>query len=64
MPETTPFPSRLIVAAAPGHPLAGQRDLAPRQLAGQRWLLGPPDLDPTTGAAAQRCQYVAWKRPK
>jgi DNA-binding transcriptional LysR family regulator len=48
---TVPFlRCRLIVAAAPGHPLAGQRDLAPAQLAGQRWLLGPPDLDPTTGA--------------
>jgi DNA-binding transcriptional LysR family regulator len=41
---TVPFlRCRLIVAA-------GQRDLAPAQLAGQRWLLGPPDLDPTTGA--------------
>jgi DNA-binding transcriptional LysR family regulator len=48
---TVPFlRCRLIVAAAPGHPLAGQRDLAPAQLAGQRWLLGPPDLDSTTGA--------------
>ncbi len=48
---TVPFlRCRLIVAAAPGHPLAGQRDLAPAQLAGQRWLLGPPDLDPSTGA--------------
>ena len=48
---TVPFlRCRLIVAAAPGHPLAGQRDVAPGQLAGERWLLGPPDLDPTTGA--------------
>jgi DNA-binding transcriptional LysR family regulator len=47
---TVPFlRCRLIVAAAPRHPLAGQRDLAPAELAGQRWLLGPPDLDPTTG---------------
>jgi DNA-binding transcriptional LysR family regulator len=48
---TVPFlRCRLIVAAAPTHPLAGQREVAPSQLAGQRWLLGPPDLDPTTGA--------------
>jgi len=40
---------RLIVVAAPGHPLAGRRDIAPAALAGQRWLLGPPELDPTTG---------------
>jgi DNA-binding transcriptional LysR family regulator len=38
------------VVAAPGHPLAGRRDIAPAALAGQRWMLGPPDLDPTTGA--------------
>jgi DNA-binding transcriptional LysR family regulator len=48
---TVPFlRCRLIVAAAPGHPLAGRRDVAPGQLGGERWLLGPPDLDPTTGA--------------
>jgi DNA-binding transcriptional LysR family regulator len=48
---TVPFlRCRLIVAAAPGHRLAGQRDVPPTELAGERWLLGPPDLDPTTGA--------------
>jgi LysR family transcriptional regulator, low CO2-responsive transcriptional regulator len=41
---------RLIVVAAPGHPLAGRRDIAPSELAGERWLLGPPQLDPSTGA--------------
>jgi DNA-binding transcriptional LysR family regulator len=41
---------RLMGAAARGPRVAGPRDLAPAQLAGQRWLLGPPDLDPTTGA--------------
>ncbi|MGI8711806.1 MAG: LysR family transcriptional regulator [Solirubrobacteraceae bacterium] len=41
---------RLIVVAALGHPLAGCRDLAPSELAGERWLLGPPELDPTTGS--------------
>jgi LysR family transcriptional regulator, low CO2-responsive transcriptional regulator len=40
---------RLIIAAAPGHPLAGRRAIAPAQLAGERWLAGQPDLDPTTG---------------
>ncbi|MGP0051200.1 MAG: LysR family transcriptional regulator [Solirubrobacteraceae bacterium] len=48
---TVPFlRSRLIVVAAPGHPLAGARMLAPARLAGERWLLGPAELDPTTGA--------------
>jgi DNA-binding transcriptional LysR family regulator len=48
---TVPFlRCRLIVVAAPGHPLAGRADIAPADLAGERWLLGPPELDPTTGA--------------
>jgi len=41
---------RLVVVAAPGHPLAGRQDIPPADLAGERWLLGPPELDPTTGA--------------
>jgi DNA-binding transcriptional LysR family regulator len=41
---------RLIVVAAPGHPLAGRHDIPAAELAAQRWLLGPPELDPTTGA--------------
>jgi DNA-binding transcriptional LysR family regulator len=40
----------LIVVAAPRHPLAGQRDVSPSTLAGERWLVGPPDIDPSTGA--------------
>jgi len=40
---------RLIIVAAPGHPLASERDIAPAALAGEHWLIGPPDLDPTTG---------------
>jgi DNA-binding transcriptional LysR family regulator len=48
---TVPFlRSRLIVVAAPSHRLAGVRALAPALLAKERWLLGPPELDPTTGA--------------
>jgi DNA-binding transcriptional LysR family regulator len=39
---------RLIIVAAPDHPLAGQRDIAPSALADERWLVGPPDIDPST----------------
>jgi DNA-binding transcriptional LysR family regulator len=42
--------ARLIVVAAPGHPLAGARDVEPAAVAGERWLVGPPEPDPTTGA--------------
>jgi LysR family transcriptional regulator, low CO2-responsive transcriptional regulator len=38
----------LVVVAAPGHPLAGQTDIAAQAVASQRWLIGPPELDPTT----------------
>jgi LysR family transcriptional regulator, low CO2-responsive transcriptional regulator len=40
---------RLIIVAAPSHPLAGARGIAPSALAGERWLVGQPSLDPTTG---------------
>jgi LysR family transcriptional regulator, low CO2-responsive transcriptional regulator len=40
---------RLVIVAAPGHPLAGARDVAPAALASERWLSGEPELDPTTG---------------
>jgi LysR family transcriptional regulator, low CO2-responsive transcriptional regulator len=39
---------RLIIAAAPGNPLAGRRAIAPSALAGERWLVGQPELDPST----------------
>jgi LysR family transcriptional regulator, low CO2-responsive transcriptional regulator len=39
---------RMIVVAAPAHPLAGRRAIAPAALAGERWLVGEPALDPTT----------------
>jgi DNA-binding transcriptional LysR family regulator len=32
---------RLIVVVAPGHRLAGRRDVAPAALTGERWLVGP-----------------------
>jgi LysR family transcriptional regulator, low CO2-responsive transcriptional regulator len=41
--------ARLIVVAAPSHPLAGRQDVAATTVAGHRWLLGPPELDPSTG---------------
>ncbi|WP_028059802.1 LysR family transcriptional regulator [Candidatus Solirubrobacter pratensis] len=41
---------RLILLAAPSHRLAGARSIAPSELAGERWLVGQPDLDPSTGA--------------
>jgi len=40
---------RLIVVAAPAHPLAGRTDVPPGELTGARWLVGPPELDPSTG---------------
>jgi LysR family transcriptional regulator, low CO2-responsive transcriptional regulator len=39
---------RLVIVAAPDHPLAGQHALAPSALGGERWLLGQPQLDPST----------------
>jgi DNA-binding transcriptional LysR family regulator len=39
---------RLIIVAAPGHPLAGVRAIQPTALAEHRWVLGQPDLDPST----------------
>jgi DNA-binding transcriptional LysR family regulator len=39
---------RLIIAAAPGHRLAREREISPAALEGERWLVGPPQLDPTT----------------
>jgi DNA-binding transcriptional LysR family regulator len=37
---------RFILVAAPAHPLAAARALAPAALADERWLVGPPELDP------------------
>jgi LysR family transcriptional regulator, low CO2-responsive transcriptional regulator len=46
---SVPFLScRLVVVAAPDHPLAGTPDLPPDALAGAPWLTGPGDLDPST----------------
>jgi LysR family transcriptional regulator, low CO2-responsive transcriptional regulator len=41
---------RMIIVAAPGSELAGRRAIPPSELAGQRWLVGQPELDPTIGA--------------
>jgi DNA-binding transcriptional LysR family regulator len=43
---------RLVLAAAPSHPLAGVAGIPPAELARERWLAGPPELDPTTGTWA------------
>ncbi|HEY4278269.1 MAG TPA: LysR family transcriptional regulator [Conexibacter sp.] len=40
---------RQLIVAAPGHPLAGQREIGAAALARERWLIGPPAIDPTTG---------------
>jgi LysR family transcriptional regulator, low CO2-responsive transcriptional regulator len=46
---TVPFlRCQLVVVAAPGHPLAEETDILPQRLASERWLIGPPELDPTT----------------
>jgi LysR family transcriptional regulator, low CO2-responsive transcriptional regulator len=48
---TVPFlRCRLIIVAAPGHALAGRRSIAPHELASERWLVGPPEIDPSTAA--------------
>jgi DNA-binding transcriptional LysR family regulator len=39
---------RLVLVAAPDHPLAASRDASPSDLAAERWLVGQPELDPTT----------------
>ena len=42
---------QLIVVAAAGHPLAGRHAVDAATLAAQRWLIGPPEIDPTTTTA-------------
>ena len=47
---TVPFlRCRLVVVAPPDHPLAANRTIPPAALAGERWLIGPPELDRTEG---------------
>ncbi|KAA0929049.1 LysR family transcriptional regulator [Streptomyces apricus] len=51
--ESIPFLRfQLAVVAAPDHPLRHRRRLAPAQLAGEPWLLGPAGLDPDTLSGA------------
>jgi molybdate transport repressor ModE-like protein len=51
--ESAPFLRyRLVVVAAPGHSLAGRRDVPPASLAGERWLVGPSGGEPDTDAGA------------
>ena len=37
---------RFILVAAPSHRLASERAIAPATLGDERWLVGPPELDP------------------
>ena len=47
--ESVPFLRyRLAVLAAPAHPLAGRRGIAPEALARERWLVGPSGAGPGT----------------
>ncbi|MDO8210634.1 LysR family transcriptional regulator [Conexibacter sp. CPCC 206217] len=41
--------ARQLIVAAPGHPLVGRAGLEPASLARERWLVGPPAIDPTIG---------------
>jgi DNA-binding transcriptional LysR family regulator len=51
--ETDPFLRYgLVVVAAPRHPLAGSRSVAPAALVGTPWLLGPCESDPDTDTGA------------
>lgn len=43
---------RLVVVAAPDHPLAGKRALAPATLAAERWLVGPSGAGADTAVGA------------
>lgn len=40
--------ARMVVVAAPTHPLAGRRAIPASALATERWIAGQPVLDPTT----------------
>lgn len=39
---------RVVIVAAPEHPLAGRRELPASALAGERWLVGPSGIDTAT----------------
>jgi LysR family transcriptional regulator, low CO2-responsive transcriptional regulator len=51
--EAVPFLRySLIVAAAPGHRLAGRRGISAGALAGERWAVDPSGADPSTATGA------------
>jgi DNA-binding transcriptional LysR family regulator len=51
MIATVPFlRCQLVIVAAPGHPLAERQAITPAELERERWLVGPPELDPSTAA--------------
>jgi DNA-binding transcriptional LysR family regulator len=46
---TVPFlRCRVVIVVAPDHPLAQRQGLEPAELTGERWLVGPPEIDPLT----------------
>lgn len=50
---TVPFLRyRVVVVAPAGHGLAGQEDIAPAALEGERWLVGPGGMDPGSPTGA------------
>jgi DNA-binding transcriptional LysR family regulator len=47
---TVPFlRCQMVIVAAPSYPLASDRDVPAKALATERWLVGPPELDPMIG---------------
>jgi LysR family transcriptional regulator, low CO2-responsive transcriptional regulator len=51
--ESVPFLRyRLVVVAGSSHRLARRRDIAPAELAGERWLVGPAGAGPETAVGA------------
>jgi LysR family transcriptional regulator, low CO2-responsive transcriptional regulator len=51
--ESVPFLRyRLVVVAGAGHRLARRHDIAPAELAGERWLVGPAGAGPETAVGA------------
>jgi DNA-binding transcriptional LysR family regulator len=48
---------RLVVVAAPGHPLAGRPDIAPDALGAAHWLIGPPEVDQSTATGRFFAQH-------
>ncbi len=50
---------RIVIVAAPSHPLAGERELPAAALAGQRWLVGPSGIDTSTAESRFLDRHLA-----